>query len=81
MHKFISTEDLEGSGGFIRDDCFALRCTVTVIEEWEVEEEEEEVKVEDIDRLGFVCACEDDGACELKHERPPETLRERIALF
>jgi hypothetical protein len=49
-------------------------------EEWEVEEEEE-VKVEDMDRMEFVCACEDDGACELKHERPAETLRERIALF
>ncbi|KAM3392462.1 hypothetical protein ACQJBY_013548 [Aegilops geniculata] len=37
--QFISKEDLEGSR-FLKDDCFAVRCKVTVIKQWSAKEEE-----------------------------------------
>ncbi|CAL5078222.1 unnamed protein product [Urochloa decumbens] len=65
-----------GSSG--TDDCFAVRCTVTVIEERV--SVEEDVTAEDMDRVGVVCPCKD-GSCQFKHERPAETLWEKIALI
>ncbi|CAN6222386.1 unnamed protein product [Urochloa humidicola] len=75
--KFITVKDLERSR-FLRDDCFAVRCTVTVVEEREAVEED--VTVEDMDRVGVVCACKD-VACRFKHERPVQTLSEVMARF
>ncbi|CAL5091521.1 unnamed protein product [Urochloa decumbens] len=70
--KFIAAEDLEGSR-FLKDDGFAVRCTVTVVEERGAVEED--VTVEDMDRVGVVCAC------GFKHERPAHTLWEVMARF
>ncbi|CAL5078221.1 unnamed protein product [Urochloa decumbens] len=75
--KFIAAEDLERSR-FLDDDCFAVRCSVTVVEE--IAAVEEDVTAEDMDRVGMVCPCKDE-ACEFKHERPAQTLWEEIALF
>ncbi|CAN6170838.1 unnamed protein product [Urochloa humidicola] len=75
--KFITVKDLERSR-FLRDDCFAVRCTVTVVEEREAVEED--VTGEDMDRVGVVCACKD-VACRFKHERPVQTLSEVMARF
>ncbi|CAN6170837.1 unnamed protein product [Urochloa humidicola] len=77
FRKFIAVKNLERSG-LLRDDCFAVRCTVTVVEEQAVVEED--VTVEDMDRVGVVCPCKDES-CRFKHERPAETLWEKIALF
>ncbi|CAL5078223.1 unnamed protein product [Urochloa decumbens] len=77
--KFIAAKDLEGSR-FLKDDGFSVRCTVTVVEERGAVEED--VTVEDMDRVGVVCACEDeDEACGFKHERPAQTLWEVMARF
>ncbi|XBI88725.1 hypothetical protein VPH35_026651 [Triticum aestivum] len=38
--QFISKEDLKRSR-FLKDDCFAVRCKVTVVQEWAVKEEED----------------------------------------
>ncbi|CAL5078213.1 unnamed protein product [Urochloa decumbens] len=75
--KFIAAKDLERSS-FLKDDCFAVRCKVTVVEEREAVEED--VTAEDMERVGVVCPCKDD-ACEFKHERPAQTLWEKIALY
>ncbi|CAL5067164.1 unnamed protein product [Urochloa decumbens] len=75
--KFIAAEDLERSR-FLDDDCFAVRCSVTVVEEMAAAEED--VTAEDMDRVGVVCPCKDE-ACEFKHERPAQTLWEEFALF
>ncbi|CAN6170835.1 unnamed protein product [Urochloa humidicola] len=75
--KFIAVKDLERSR-FLRDDCFAVRCKVTVVEERAAVEKE--VTVEDMDRVGMVCPCKDDS-CQLKHERPAKTVSEVVALI
>ncbi|CAL5076944.1 unnamed protein product [Urochloa decumbens] len=74
--KFIAVKDLERR--FLRDDCFGIRCSVTVVEERAAAEED--VTAEDMDRVGVVCPCKD-GSCQFKHERPAETLWEKIALI
>ncbi|CAL5091522.1 unnamed protein product [Urochloa decumbens] len=75
--KFIAAEKLERSG-LLEDDCFAVRCTVTVVDERGAVEGN--VTAEDMDRVGVVCPCKD-GSCQFKHERPAETLWEKIALI
>ncbi|CAN6213051.1 unnamed protein product [Urochloa humidicola] len=75
--KFIAVKDLERSR-FLRDDCFAVRCKVTVVEERAAVKED--VTVEDMDRVGMVCPCKDES-CQFKHERPAATLWEKVALF
>ncbi|CAN6202971.1 unnamed protein product [Urochloa humidicola] len=75
--KFIAAEDLERLM-FLRDDGFAVRCTVTVVEERVAAEGD--VTAEDMEMVGVVCPCKDE-ACEFKHERPAETLWEEMALF
>ncbi|CAL5010287.1 unnamed protein product [Urochloa decumbens] len=74
--KFIAAKKLERS--ILRDDCFAVRCTVTVVEERAAVEED--VTEEDVERVELVCLCKDDS-CGFKHERPAQTLREKIALI
>ncbi|KAM3372338.1 hypothetical protein ACQJBY_019303 [Aegilops geniculata] len=37
--RFISKKDLEGSR-FLKHDCFAVRCKVTVVQEWTIKEED-----------------------------------------
>ncbi|XBI88722.1 hypothetical protein VPH35_026648 [Triticum aestivum] len=37
--QFISKKDLEGSR-FLKHDCFAVRCKVTVVQEWSIKEED-----------------------------------------
>ncbi|KAM3392463.1 hypothetical protein ACQJBY_013549 [Aegilops geniculata] len=39
FRRFISKEDLEGSR-FLKDDCFAVRCKVTVLQELAIKEED-----------------------------------------
>nr|CAB3451884.1 unnamed protein product [Digitaria exilis]CAB3455644.1 unnamed protein product [Digitaria exilis] len=59
--RFIAVEELERSSWFLKDDGFAVRCTITVVEE-ELVVEEEDVEEEDLERMGMVCACEDDSS-------------------
>ncbi|XP_066391861.1 uncharacterized protein [Miscanthus floridulus] len=70
-------EDLERSS-FLQDDCFAVRCTVTVVQERTVKEKA--VQAHDMARLGILCKCDDD-VCKRHHARPAETFLERFANF
>ncbi|PVH63409.1 hypothetical protein PAHAL_2G021400 [Panicum hallii] len=72
--KFISAEALERSR-FLRGDCFAVRCKVTVVEERGAAAAEE-VQAEDMERMGMVCLCKDGSCNKLHRARPAETFTE-----
>ena len=74
---FISVEELEQSM-FLRDDCLAVQCTVSVVRERTVKEKT--VLAGDMARLGMLCKCDDD-LCKRHHARPAETFLERFANF
>ncbi|XP_066391877.1 BTB/POZ and MATH domain-containing protein 3-like [Miscanthus floridulus] len=78
--RFISVKKLERSR-FLKDDCFAVRCTVTVVQERTVKEKVV-VQAHDMARLGLgiLCKCDDD-LCKRHHARPAETFLERFANF
>jgi hypothetical protein len=81
--KFISVKELERSR-FLKDDCFAVRCTVTVVEERTTVEEKVVVPAHDMARLGLGMLCEcDDDLCKRDHAcRPAETnFLEKFANF
>ncbi|KAJ1287667.1 hypothetical protein BS78_02G028600 [Paspalum vaginatum] len=75
--QIISTEALEGSR-FLEDDCFAVRCKVTVVEERTARKEA--VRAQDMERLGLLCKCDDD-TCKRHHARTTLGLREVLARF
>ena len=77
MSWFISVEELEQSM-FLRDDCLAVQCTVSVVRERTVKEKT--VLAGDMARLGMLCKCDDD-LCKRHHARPAETFLERFANF
>ncbi|XP_066395742.1 BTB/POZ and MATH domain-containing protein 3-like [Miscanthus floridulus] len=78
--RFISVKKLERSR-FLEDDCFAVRCTVTVVQERTVKEKVV-LQAHDMARLGLgmLCKCADD-LCKRHHARPAETFLERLANF
>ena len=75
--KFIGATALEGGGGsrFLRGDCFAVRCKVTVVKERGA------AAAEDMERMGVVCLCKDASCNKLHRARPPETFKEAFASF
>ncbi|XP_039834224.1 uncharacterized protein LOC120694952 [Panicum virgatum] len=75
--KFIGAAALEGGGGsrFLRGDCFAVRCKVTVVEERGA------AAAEDMERMGVVCLCKDASCNKLHRARPPETFKQAFASF
>ncbi|WVZ61809.1 hypothetical protein U9M48_011624 [Paspalum notatum var. saurae] len=77
FRQFISREALEGSM-FLKDDCFAIQCKVTVFEERTAREEA--VQAQDMERLGLLlCKCDDD-MCKRHHARKTTLgLREALA--
>ncbi|CAD6340957.1 unnamed protein product [Miscanthus lutarioriparius] len=75
LPRFISVEELERSM-FLRDDCLAVRCTVTLVRERTVKEKV--VQAHDLARLGMLCKC-DDHLCKRHHARPAETFWGRFA--
>ncbi|KAJ1287668.1 hypothetical protein BS78_02G028700 [Paspalum vaginatum] len=75
--RFIRRKALEGSR-FLKDDCFAVRCKVTVVEERMAREEA--VRAQDLERMGLVCKCDDD-TCKRHHARTTLGLREALARF
>ncbi|KAL6656582.1 hypothetical protein ACP70R_004362 [Stipagrostis hirtigluma subsp. patula] len=66
FRQFISREHLELFSGYLRDDCFAVRCDVTVIERSATRAET--VDADDLERLGEVCRCKDE-LCKRHHAR------------
>jgi hypothetical protein len=78
LSRFISIEDLERSS-FLKDDCFAVWCTVTVVRERIVKEKV--VQAADMARLGMLYKCDDD-LCKRHHARTAaETFLVRFANF
>ena len=78
--QFISVKWLELLG-FLKDDCIAVRCDITVVEKSAVKDEF--VKAADMARLGMLCKCKDD-LCKRHHRRPAETgkkLRKAFVSF
>jgi 6-pyruvoyl-tetrahydropterin synthase len=74
--RFISVENLERSM-FLKDDCFAVRCKVTVVEERPCVKEGV-VDAQDVERLGLLCRC-NDATCKRYHSTPAQTLWEQFA--
>ena len=74
--RFISVEGLERSK-FLRDDCFAVRCKVTIIEDQPCVKEGI-VHAQDVQRLGLLCRC-NDATCKRHHATPAQTLWELFA--
>ena len=60
---FITVKGLENTG-FLKDDCFTVRCDITVVEKSAVKDEL--VKAADMARLGMLCKCKDD-LCKRHH--------------
>ncbi|RLN33273.1 hypothetical protein C2845_PM03G19480 [Panicum miliaceum] len=77
LPNFISVEALERSR-FLRGDCFAVRCKITVVEERGAAAAEE-VQAEDMERMGMVCLCKDGSCNKLHRARPAETFTEAFA--
>ena len=78
--RFIGAGALEGGGSrFLKGDCFAVRCKVTVVEEQGAMEEE--VQAEDMERMGVVCLCKDGSCSKLHRARPAQTFTEAFASF
>jgi hypothetical protein len=78
--QFISVKALERSG-FLKDDCLAVRCDITVVEKSAVMDEL--VKAADMERMGMLCKCKDD-LCKRHHGRPAKTgkkLRKAFVRF
>jgi len=64
---------------FLKGDCFAVRCKVTVVEERGAKEEE--VQAEDMERMGVVFLCKDGSCSKLHHARAAQTFTEAFASF
>ncbi|XP_066391876.1 BTB/POZ and MATH domain-containing protein 3-like [Miscanthus floridulus] len=62
--RFISLEHLERSM-FLKDDCFAVRCKVTVVEDRPCVKEGV-VDAQDVQWLGLLCMC-NDATCKRHH--------------
>ncbi|OEL33949.1 hypothetical protein BAE44_0005032 [Dichanthelium oligosanthes] len=63
--KFIRTE-AQRSFGFLKDDCLAVRCKITVVETSAVKNGF--MKAQDMEMLGMLCKCDDD-LCKRHHLR------------
>ncbi|CAO2188887.1 unnamed protein product [Urochloa humidicola] len=63
---FIRRDDLEKSE-FLRDDCLAIRCDITVLNN-PAHVKEQAAQAQDLERLGVVCDCKDD-MCKGYHNR------------
>jgi hypothetical protein len=61
--RFMSVKGLERSG-FLKGDCFAVRCDITVVDKSAVKDEL--VKAADMARMGMLCKCKDD-LCKRHH--------------
>ncbi|KAF8669529.1 hypothetical protein HU200_051332 [Digitaria exilis] len=64
--RFINREEIDWFSGYMRDECVAVRCDVTVVEKTPAKEEEEVVQARDEEMLGLACDCKDE-LCKRHH--------------
>ncbi|RCV13171.1 hypothetical protein SETIT_2G326200v2 [Setaria italica] len=65
--KFIAKQKLDWFSGYLRDDCVAVRCDITVVEK-SAAKEGEAVQERDVEVLGLACHCKDE-LCKRHHAR------------
>ncbi|PAN14106.1 hypothetical protein PAHAL_2G384200 [Panicum hallii] len=66
--RFLANQKLDWFSGYLRDDCVAVRCDITVVEKSPAREEEEVAQARVVEMLGLLCDCKDE-LCKRRHAR------------